>query len=480
MELNKIKSSWKYIFLFLIICDLVYTFAENYYDTSIDGDLPAIVLPGSSYAKVLDDPFGLNVVLKNEKYPATNRFFIHWSMVNYFHHVPLMLQKFTDPIKSVYLSMALFRTLLQVFIILILALMIGGSSKDKTTWSIVAALLITPFFQVEGYKSFMGLIYDSITYSFFYSLPLLLFLAYVYPFYRNYFLQHNQSFSLSQHIFLFVLAFPIALGGPLAGPMIIILSSLSLLAMTIKYAKTNKVNVVRSVLSLPKPILFHFSFIVLLSMYSFYIGMSNSENDWAKMALIDRFKLMPQGLINLFFEKAGLPIMLAGTMFFTWLIRKMNIDEGKRIVTVVNWIALGCILYLILLPFGGYRPYRPFIVRFDTFAPVTLAMIYCYGVTAVFLVQRYKVPQLKLLGTFLVIVFLIFTNADRIKKDGNACEKEAMKTFVASPEDVVYLETNCTLMSWSPFTDPEYSRVPCKVLRMWNILEKDKLFYQQK
>jgi hypothetical protein len=480
MELNKIKSFWKYIFLFLIICDLAYTFAENYYNTSIDGDLPAIVLPGSTYAKVLDDPFGLNVLLKNEKYPATNRFFIHWSMVNYFHQVPLILQKFTDPIKSVYLSMALFRTLLQVLLLLILALMIGGSGKDKVTWSIVAALLITPFFQTEGYSTFMGLIYCSITYSFFYSLPLLFFLAYVYPFYRNYFLKDNQSFSALQNIFLFLLAFPIALGGPLTGPMIIILSLLSLLAMTIKFAKTNKVSIVQSILSLPKPVLFHFSFIVLLSVYSFYIGLSNSENDWAKMALIDRFKLMPKGLRHLFFGKAGLPILLACTMFFTRLIRKMNTDEGKRIVSFVNWIALACILYLILLPFGGYRPYRPFIVRFDTFAPVTLVMIYCYGVTALFLIQRIKASQLKWLGIFLLLVGLIFTNADRIKKDGNACERQALKTLVSSPEEVVYLETECSLMSWSQFTNPDDSRVPCKVLRMWNILEKDKLFYQQK
>ena len=480
MELNKVKSSLKYVFLFLIICDLAYTFAENYYNTSVDGDIAAIVCPGKEYSKVLQDPLGLNVILKDQKYAATNRFFLHQSMVTYFNNVPIWLQKITDPISSVYLAMAFFRTFLQALMILFLAFMIGGMNKEKITWAIVTALVVTPFFQIEGFRSFMGLTYDSITYTFSYSMPLVLFLAYVYPFYRNYFSKDNLPLNLPQHVLLILLAFPIALGGPLSGPMVMILCAISLIAIVYRNAKFNGLSFWKAIFKIPKPIIFHFSFIILLSLYSFYIGRNNIENDWVKMALIDRFKLLPQGFIFIFFQKLGLPIILVGTLAFYFIIKRMKTDEGRKIISIVNYVAIGCVVYIFLLPFGGYRPYRPLIIRFDTFSPVTLAMIFCYAITAVFLLQRLKNKHLKMLCAFLVLVFLIFTNADKIKLSGNTCEREAMQTLVDSKDSVIYLGGNCTLMAWVPFKNPDDSRVCCKVLRRWNILKEDKLYIQQK
>src|SRR5688572_413829 len=110
----------KYICIVLLCIDVAYTFHQCYYMTPLDGDLAGIVMPAPAYNKVMEDPFGLGVLLHNETYAATNRFFIHWICSGYFKTVPFALQNFTNPVDSIFLSIAVARTTMHIALIYLL------------------------------------------------------------------------------------------------------------------------------------------------------------------------------------------------------------------------------------------------------------------------------------------------------------------------------------------------------------------------
>ena len=110
-----IKRNLHIILILLLLLDICYSFIQHYH-TQLDGDIAGGVVPSSDVQKILDNPFGLNVLLKNQVYPNPNRFFSHWIFSGYFKTVPLIMQKFADPIDSIYLSCALAKTIIQIII----------------------------------------------------------------------------------------------------------------------------------------------------------------------------------------------------------------------------------------------------------------------------------------------------------------------------------------------------------------------------
>ena len=105
---------------FLLFLDTGYSFVQHLH-MPVDGDFTAIVLPGPHYEKVLKDPLGVSVLTGNEVYAAPNRFFVHWTLSALFRNFPLLLQKITHPVDSVYLAIAISKTIIQLFLIGLLA-----------------------------------------------------------------------------------------------------------------------------------------------------------------------------------------------------------------------------------------------------------------------------------------------------------------------------------------------------------------------
>ena len=165
------------LLLLLFLIDVGYSFIQHFY-VSLDGDIAAIVMPSKEYQQVLKDPFAWKVITKDSIYAAPNRFFAHWSMSAYFKNVPLLLQNFVSPVNSIYASSALAKTGIQVFMIFILSVYISEKKSLFSKEFLVAAVLITPLFQTFGYNGLMGIIDKSITYTFFYALPLALLLVF--------------------------------------------------------------------------------------------------------------------------------------------------------------------------------------------------------------------------------------------------------------------------------------------------------------
>ena len=96
-----------------------------------------------------------------------NRYFAHWTFFTYFNRVPILLQSFVEPIESVYLACTIAKLFIQILILSLLALYIAGKRKIVSIDFLIAAVLVIPLFQTNGYRSYMGIIDPSITYTFF-------------------------------------------------------------------------------------------------------------------------------------------------------------------------------------------------------------------------------------------------------------------------------------------------------------------------
>ncbi len=70
----------------VLLGDLVFSYLQ-YNCSTIDGDMPFIVLGQDGYDKVLNDPLGLST-FQGETYPGTNRYASHKLMEVYFKTVP--------------------------------------------------------------------------------------------------------------------------------------------------------------------------------------------------------------------------------------------------------------------------------------------------------------------------------------------------------------------------------------------------------
>jgi hypothetical protein len=469
-------------FLLLFLLDTGYSFVQHFHAT-LDGDMAGIILPAEPYRHVLSDPFGLDVLLKNERYAAPNRFFAHVSMSAYFKSVPFWLQHFVSPVQSVYLACAFAKTTIQVLLILLLALYITatfGSQKIEYPFVVV---LITPFFQTSGYNIYMGIIDKSITYTFFYSLPVMLLLLFFLPFYKAEFFGKPVRFNAVLKILWFILAVVISFNGPLIPGLVLIVCPLALIIKWKRAFKELPETSFRQRLrasfnTIPRLILFYFLLVIGLCAYSFFIGTHNSEND-VVVPLLDRFSRLPEGLLNPFTRKLGFPLLALVIVANVFLLLKNKHNEtGQKILMMIKWMVLFILLYMALLPFGGYREYRPNILRHDTLLPLTICMICMYCLSSYWIIQQGSRKVIKIYSIVIAGVFLIFTNADRMNLNENECEKEALYQIARSSDQFVPLKNDCLVMEWHKVTKYRDSELNSRLLQLWGITKERKWYCQ--
>ena len=302
----------KYILMLIVLlADLGYSFYQHYH-MPLYGDMADVVMPspGKGYYQVLHDPFGLNALLKNEIYPNPNRFFAHWTTSEYFLNVPLLLQKLTDPIDSIYLSCAIAKIIIQVLIIYLLAVYISNTGNVLKPGFILAAILVTPFFQTSGFARTIGIIDQSVIYAFFYALPLGLLLIFFLPFYKMIFNKRTLKFNLVVIILLVSMILFLSLNGPLVPGVVLIACPLSLMSLWLKnYRQMDGIRPslkkgLHAFKEIPGLINFFFIGFCILSLYSLYIGHNNSLNIGSYIPLMERYSALPTGIYNLISKKS--------------------------------------------------------------------------------------------------------------------------------------------------------------------------------
>jgi len=478
----QMKLIFKSVIILFILFEIVFTFKRHFY-FPVDGDLPAIVLPDKSYQAVLKDPFGMNVLLHDSIYSAPNRFFTHWSMWIYFNHVPQALQAFTSPVNSIYYSCTLAKTLIQFFIIFLFAVYMTGKKNIFHFDNLLAVSLIIPFFQIFGYNIAMGIIDHSISYTFFYAYALSFIILFFLPYYLMWF--YDKPIDRYNIILLILLSVWLSLNGPLDAPLILIICPIILVISFFSESKLRKnqngsFHPGEIIKRIPYDVSLVFSFAILCCLYSFYLGKNNSENLWATIPLLERYARLPYGLYQQFTIKLGPPLLLFMCLVNAWIVKiKFKDSQAKKLLKMLKWFGIMSVIYILLLPLGGYRSYRPYIIRMDTIMPVILFMILYYGITTMFILKQTAFNGKKIYIAAVTALALIFLNADSSMHKYNVCERKSLDAFSASTEKVVLLNAECSVLSWEKISDPQVSETRTELLYRWNVTKEKKLFYQK-
>ncbi|GAB2946429.1 hypothetical protein GCM10027048_09260 [Hymenobacter coalescens] len=479
-----IKRNWPALVLVFLLLDLGYSFWQHQ-QVALSGDLATIVLPDPVYQHVLTDPLGLRA-LRGDIYAAPNRFFQHQTIRQYFLAVPLWLQQWLAPIDSLYAACALAKTLIQGLLIYLLGVYISGRRSVLSRGWLLAALLITPFFQANGWNSQIGIIDKSVVYSFCYALPMTLLLLFFWPYVRAATAGRRLRLAAPGWLALLALAVVLALNSPIVTGVVLVLCPGILLycwwqRLQASSGPTLLARGWAALRAMPLALLVPLGVFILLSLYSLYIGRLNAENFTHPMPLAERYARLPLGVFYQFKQKLGWPLLLTLVALNRWLLGRLpDSPERRRLLLALRWIGVFAAVYMLLLPLGGYREYRPYILRRDTLLPVIIGVLYWYGASAYYLLRHLAAAPLRRYALGLGAVLLLFTAVDLpSKRENRDCERAALEQLAAAPTDVVELSADCPILDWNTFGQPEQSAVNADMLYYWRVTPKPTRYYQR-
>jgi hypothetical protein len=475
----------KALLILLLLTDFAYTFKQNA-NLPLDGDIAPIIVPDPHYADVLKDPFGFKLLQEKNVYAAPNRYFSHAAMILYYKHVQSFLAPiFQDKIKLLYSMSGLFNTAIQYLLLFLITIYVLGHFKFWQNDFLGLALFIAAFFQTHGMYSSIGIIDNSITYTFFYALPLAILLLYFLPFYLSYFHQKSISNDLPPilwPIWLFLAIF-LAFSGSIIAPLVLISLPLIVFWQTILTAEKpfRFQSLWKSFHKISKSFLFFGGLLAILCLYSFYIGQFNLESQ-TDVGIGLRYQYLLKGLPKFFFHKITF-IVLGILMLVNYVMIQRNQSIKLNLITLKTLLFIGliCTIFILMLPLGGYREYRPWIIRYDTFMPITILLL---GLIAAgtYRIIRQQIFEKKFQSYYLLLVlgvWLFFMLADQPQFHLNDCQNHALHQIEQSNEYIIALNDDCTILRWEIIKHPEHSKIVGEALHLWGITERPILFYQE-
>jgi hypothetical protein len=154
-------------------------------------------------------------------------------------------------------------------------------------------------------------------------------------------------------------------------------------------------------------------------------------------------------------------------------------DEARQYFKMLKWFFILSFVYILLLPLGGYRSYRFYIIRMDTIMPVTLGMMLFYSFSTFHIIKNVLFRGKVIYYTAVIIFSGIFINADTTTEKQNICEKNALEKISQSKEEIILLDNGCSVMSWGPTKNYRDSEVKTELLRVGGVTKEKKYFYQQ-
>jgi hypothetical protein len=326
----------------------------------------------------------------------------------------------------------------------------------------------------------MGIIDQSTTYTFFYALPLAFLILYLTPFFLKYYYEKELSLNTPLKIIWLFLAVIICLSGPLNPGVVLIFTLMLVFLYAKKIIKQKSYLRAYTAKTISKDFWFFVLPISLLSIYSLYIGTHNSVNIESQLPLKDLYLKLPEGLLIQFTNKLGFPLLFIMIIINTFLIKKKHSSpEGLKIIKLINWVIFFSVIYIILLPLGGYRSYRPHVLRFDTILPITIGIICIFGISTLYIIKTLKAKNKIWYITILIGVLFVFMNSDEALFDKNKCEKIALEQIAKSKDSIVVIENDCNVLSWEKMNKPKDSELNAQLLQIWNITKDKKLYYNK-
>lgn len=453
------KDRWLILLaLVLLSADLGLAFFQ-YNNTPMDGDMAAGILPNWDVQMIFDDPFGAGVILGGEGHPNPNRVVAHWLFMEYYQHSPILLQSFTDPISSVYLASAIAKLLCHIAFLLLISFVALPGPMCTTRNVLMSMALLSPLVQFEGFNWSMGLVANSPAYLFFYALPCIWLFAAVLS-YRSIFLGRT---SMWRTLLLGASCVLLPFSGPLV-PGLILLLAAAFAAHRWLVAGTGFGTLSRTALSMLVAS-------ALLSAYSLYLGTFNTTYEDGIPTIWERYSRLPAGIVDVMDENIGLPLLLFAVVVNTALLWTACGSSGGRLLRWHGVLLLVVLLYIVLIPLGGWRPYRDNLLRSDTLVPVTFLLM-CVVASGCWAVQQQRAPWRWVHLTAVLAGVAVFVNADLYFEVQNACERRSLEAIRAADGPEAVLKERCGVMSWDEGTPGAAgSELNARLLEVWRITD---------
>lgn len=220
-----------------------------------------------------------------------------------------------------------------------------------------------------------------------------------------------------------------------------------------------------------------------LSLYSLYLGRFDAEGVKTLKSLPEVYRLLPQGIkweLNLTW---ALPTLLAVILLNALLLWRAVASSPSRqqVLAMLGWVGLFALVFLALMPLGGYRHYRPLLIRYDSILPVLIGIFFAFGASTHHLLHHlqgrlrtgYVVGVVCLLTSFSYADFVL-TPVER----NNSCERWSLVQMAYASEPVVRLSPICYVLSWDLQPDYHINEPKAQMLYFWGITSQPRPFYQ--
>ncbi|NRB61845.1 MAG: hypothetical protein HRU40_02225 [Saprospiraceae bacterium] len=451
---------FRWLCLIFLLADLSYTGWQHYH-ASLDGDLAGIIVPSDHYTTVLNHPLGGHAFLQDTSYAGVNRYVVHQAMYTYFRLAPQVLRQFIHPVNSIYAASALAKCVFHLSIIWLLAIFIRCVSGLQQSDHWVFMILLAPLLQTSGaFSNTMGLVDMTPTYAFFYAFPMVLLLIWLQLIFRMYLVKGTQL----EHIFAYILAILLPFSGPLIPGIAAVIALIYVIGIM-------KKRFVYSAWMGP-----FFLFLVLCG-YSLWLGNYNIEGQ-SEISILERYQILPLGLLNILTNKLGIFLILFTTVIQTITLHHLSPTQNIPFKWIGKGILMFAFLYILLLPLGGYRDYRPMVVRRDTLMPIFICLFAWWGYTSISILLYLKGFRKKIFVSFIIALLSFYTIADFSHEKKNQEQKAALFTIYRSNDPIVEVNNQSKILSWDFIHDPYYAEVPSKALFLWKITKKDQRIIQ--
>lgn len=472
-----------------------------FFRTQVDPDLSRVAGPTQSYAHVLHDPFGIDGLQTGLRYPGAGRFMAHVTTKAWADHaLGWMHVVVSDPVRSLYFSLAFTAIVVHIGFLVVGCGYLRAYQPMTTTSTIFGAFGLSLFVQLASQRFYVGIIDHSMSYTFAYAIPLLALAAFFLPVYRS-LLHRDYVPSLIVSAALVPVAIYLAFSGPLVQPVVALIGVLSVVAQAIRRNR----------------LLVHWRLVpglvalAILSAWGMYVSQFNSEAT-TSVTIRTRYSLLRHGLFEVLVRPSSpWPLLLAALVFLYQFVARsapgtVRLCLRKHLIVGVSF----SVAWLTLLPLGGYRNYRPFILSSVTLLPVTLMAAYLF-VLLIRLALRARIAQrmstqdvqdvlsaqdasldqskafaqhgmalrgvrrLVPLGFSAIVLVLLALGKLAAAPSNNACQRATFDQLRDETGPVLVIPRTCPILTETvgALNDPDYQQAITKLLQRWRIIESN-------
>ncbi len=370
---------------------------------------------------------------------------------------------FLDPVQSIYACVASLKMLIHLGFLLFFYQCF--KLRMKRNFDLSVLVLASSCIIVDRFSASFTTIMSSPIYTIFYTLGVLLFLLILFPPILNRIVDdYTSKFSFGKSIGLVLASFAVVQCSPVIPP-IVLLSVIAYVGMyfiksggLIHFFKNHEL-----------PFICFLAAICMISIFSFYVGSFNKENFSVQLSIWERYQKLGPGLLQYF--TGGpilLPLILLGSAAYYFRKDKSDGDKRLHLFMLIFFIS-----FTILLPLGGFRSYRPMLVRGDTFMIIN-CFILLLVLRNIYLLYKHQEKN-----RFIVpIVAILLLSIDLSGIGRNKCEKEALYAIMNAPSNTdVSIDYNCKVLSWDKMTDPYLLDINAAFLEKMKVATKGQRYH---